>query len=112
MPLPKLERLAELPLDKDGPVFKAPWQAQAFALVISLQEQGIFSWEEWAEELGGSIERARMQGDPDLGNTYYEHWLAALEKITTNKGLTSPDVLAERKKHMHNEHQKLHGHDH
>lgn len=107
-----LEALPDLPLDEDGPVFSAPWQAQAFALVVSLQEQGIFSPEEWAEELGASIQRAREQGDPDLGNTYYEHWLSALEKITIGKGLSSPDILTERKKRIHDEHQKLHAHGH
>jgi len=112
MSLPNLESLPELPLDEDGPVFKAPWQAQAFALVVNLQQQGVFTWQEWAEELGNSIENARAKGDPDLGNTYYEHWLVALEKITSQKGLTSPAILAERKKQVHDEHQKLHGHDH
>ena len=112
MSLPDLETLPELPVDEAGPVFKAPWQAQAFALVVSLQQQGVFSWQEWAEELGSSIERARSEGDHDLGDTYYEHWLAALEKITLEKGLTSADILAERKIQVHEEHQKLHGHDH
>ena len=112
MPLPNLETLPELPLDEKGPVFKAPWQAQAFALVVSIQEQGIFSWEEWAEELGSSIAQARAEGDPDLGNTYYEHWLAALENIATKKGLSSPELLAERKLQMQEEHKRLHGHEH
>ena len=112
MPLPDLETLPELPLDEKGPVFKAPWQAQAFALVVSMQEQGVFSWEEWAEELGVSIAQARAEGDPDLGNTYYEHWLDALENISTQKGLSSPELLAERKLQMQEEHKKLHGHEH
>lgn len=112
MPLPDLKTLPELPLDEKGPVFKAPWQAQAFALVVGLQEKGIFSWEEWAEELGSSIAQARAEGDPDLGNTYYEHWLAALENISTQKGLSSPELLAERKIQMHEEHKRLHEHEH
>jgi nitrile hydratase accessory protein len=111
MPLPDLETLPELPLDEKGPVFKAPWQAQAFALVVGMQEKGIFSWEEWAEELGSSIAQARTEGDPDLGNTYYEHWLAALENIATQKGLSSPELLAERKSQMREEHERLHGHE-
>ena len=112
MPLPDLKTLPELPLDEKGPVFKAPWQAQAFALVVSMQEQGIFSWEEWAEELSSSIAQARSEGDPDLGNTYYEHWLAALENISTQKGLSNPELLAERKLQMQEEHKRLHGHAH
>ncbi len=112
MSLPDLKSLPELPLDEDGPVFNAPWQAQAFALAVSLHEQGIFSWQEWAEQLGKTIATARAQGDPDLGNTYYEHWLATLENITADKGLASPDILAERKKRVHEEHQRLHGNEH
>ncbi|MFT7459223.1 MAG: nitrile hydratase accessory protein [Planctomycetota bacterium] len=112
MDLTNLAALPDLPLDENGPVFKAPWQAQAFALVVSLQEQGILSPEEWAEQLGTSIQQAREQGDPDLGDTYYEHWLSALEIITFQKGLSSPEILAERKKRVHDEQQKMHGHDH
>jgi nitrile hydratase accessory protein len=113
MSLPDLEKIPELPVDEEGPVFNAPWQAQAFALVVNLHEQGVFSWDEWAEELGGSIQAARAAGDPDLGNTYYEHWLAALEKITSSKGLTNPELLADRKRLAHEEHQRLHnGHSH
>jgi nitrile hydratase accessory protein len=110
---PDLNKIPELPLDKDGPVFTAPWQAQAFALVVNLQQHGVFSWDEWAEQLGKSIQSARAAGDPDLGNTYYEHWLAALECITSDKGLTNPEMLAERKQKAHEEHQRLHhGHTH
>lgn len=113
MSLPDLEKLPELPVDEDGPVFNAPWQAQAFALVVNLHKKGIFSWDEWAEELGNSIQAARATGDPDLGNTYYEHWLTALEKITSSKGLTNPELLADRKQLAHEEHQRLHhGHSH
>ena len=107
-----MEALPELPLDEDGPVFQAPWQAQAFALVVSLQEQGVISPDEWAQELSSSIQRAREEGDPDLGNTYYEHWLTALEKITIEKGLSNKDRLVERKKRLHDEQQELHRHDH
>jgi nitrile hydratase accessory protein len=112
MPLPDLESLPDLPLDEKGPVFSAPWQAQAFALAVSLHEQGVFTWQEWAEQLGSTIDKAREQGDPDLGNTYYEHWLATLEYITDHKGLTNPELLAERKKRVHEEHQRLHGNKH
>ncbi len=112
MTSPDLKALPELPIDEDGPIFQAPWQAQAFALVVNLQQRGVFTWQEWAEELGSSIEAARAFGDPDLGNTYYEHWLAALEKITFEKGLANAELLAERKQRVHEEHQKLHGHKH
>ncbi|HYQ71234.1 MAG TPA: nitrile hydratase accessory protein [Gammaproteobacteria bacterium] len=113
MALPDLHHLQGIPTDADGPVFNAPWQAQAFALVVRLQEQGVFTWQEWAETLGESIDAARAHGDPDLGNTYYEHWLAALEKITLSKGLATDEILSEQKQAAHEEHQRLHSdHNH
>ena len=113
MPTPNLDTFSGIPTDEDGPVFKAPWEAQAFALVVRLQEQGVFSWEEWAEAMSQSINKAREQGDPDLGNTYYQHWLATLERMSLEKGLATEETLAEKKQAAHLEHQKLHsGHDH
>lgn len=110
MSAPDLDNLAGIPVDDDGPVFKAPWEAQAFALVIRLHEQGLFTWSEWTEQLGQSIAAARARGDPDLGNTYYEHWLAALETLVTTKGLVSAELLAERKDAIEQEQKRLHDH--
>ena len=76
------------PCDQEGPVFNEPWEAQAFGMVIALHEIGAFSWQEWATTLSEEISLAQQLGDPDLGNTYYHHWLNALEKITTEKGLS------------------------
>jgi nitrile hydratase accessory protein len=78
----------------DGPVFREPWQAQAFALVLSLHERGLFSWSEWTAALGDEIRKAQAAGDPDTGETYYHHWLAALERLVAAKGLTDPQALA------------------
>jgi nitrile hydratase accessory protein len=66
------------PHDDEGPVFAEPWQAQAFALAVRLADEGLFTWDEWAAALSAEIARAQEAGDPDLGNTYYQHWLRAL----------------------------------
>ena len=79
------------------PVFRAPWEAQAFALAVRLHDAGAFTWREWAEQLAAAITRAQVRGDPDLGTTYYEHWLAALETLLAEKSLVAPDELARRK---------------
>ena len=76
------------------PVFRAPWEAQAFALAVSLQERGVFTKTEWAATLGDEIKRAQAAGDPDTGETYYRHWLAALERIVAEKGVTDAATLA------------------
>lgn len=85
--------LPGLPRDDDGPVFSAPWQAQAFALALALHERGAFTWPEWAAALTAAIRRAQAAGDADLGDTYYRHWLDALEQLTIAKGLADADRL-------------------
>ena len=93
----RLDILSRLPLDKDGPVFAEPWQAQAFALAVKLSEQGHFTWKESAGTLSEELQAAASRGEPDDGSHYYEHWLAALERLVTSKGLTRAEALAERK---------------
>ncbi len=82
-----------LPRDSDGPVFAAPWQAQAFAMTLTLHQRGVFTWPEWASALADEIKRAQAAGDPDTGETYYLHWLATLERIVADKGVTTHDAL-------------------
>ena len=85
----QLAALPRLPREKDGPVFAEPWEAQAFALAVKLCEQGHFTWTEWAGALGEELRAAAARGEPDDGSHYYHHWLAALERLVTEKGLTS-----------------------
>jgi nitrile hydratase accessory protein len=85
--------LKDVPRDEEGPVFREPWEAQAFAMALSLHERGLFTWTEWAAALAEEIKRAQASGDPDLGNTYYRHWLATLEKLIATKGVVSPQTL-------------------
>jgi nitrile hydratase accessory protein len=93
----RLAALPRLPREKDGPVFAEPWEAQAFALAVKLSEAGHFTWTEWAEMLGAELKAGAERGDPDDGSRYYHHWLAALERLVTEKGLTSRDAMQERK---------------
>jgi nitrile hydratase accessory protein len=85
--------LPDLPRAGDEPVFAEPWQAQAFAMTLALHQQGLFSWPEWAHTLARQIQAAQARGDADLGDTYYHHWLAALEAIVAAKGASSSDEL-------------------
>jgi nitrile hydratase accessory protein len=85
--------VASIPHDDNGPVFHEPWEAQAFALTLALHERGVFTWKEWAAALAAEIRRAQAEGDPDTGETYYLHWLAALEKLVSEKGVTSGETL-------------------
>ena len=78
-------------------MFAEPWQAQAFALAVRLSSQGHFTWKEWASALAEELKAAADRGEPDDGTHYYEHWLAALERLVAAKGLTNWAALAERK---------------
>jgi nitrile hydratase accessory protein len=92
-----LDALPAIPRDAEGPVFRAPWEAQAFAMAVSLHERGVFTWPEWAQTLGEEIAAARARGENDDGTRYYYFWLAALEKLVAEKRLVLADELAERK---------------
>lgn len=82
-----------MPRDDDGPVFREPWEAQAFAMTLALHERGLFTWPEWADTLAQEIKRAQAAGDPDTGETYYRHWLNALERLVQEKGIADTKAL-------------------
>jgi nitrile hydratase accessory protein len=83
-----------LPLgDDSAPVFAEPWQAQAFAMTLQLHQRGLFTWPEWAQALSQQISAAQAAGDADLGDTYYHHWLSALETLVAAKGATQTAEL-------------------
>jgi nitrile hydratase accessory protein len=99
--IPGLESRSALPhlsREAEEPVFAEPWQAQAFALAVTLSEQGHFTWKEWAAALATEIKAAAARDLPDDGSCYYQHWLAALERLLAVKGLTDPEALLARTK--------------
>ena len=63
--------------------FNEPWEAQTFALVVSLNERGVFSWTEWTEAVAAA---------PEDG--YYERWLATLERLLDARGVADEPELA------------------
>ena len=81
------------PRDADGPVFREAWEAQAFAMTLALHERGVFTWPEWCDALAGEIKAAQAAGDPDLGTTYYQHWVRALERMVVTKGAATTNSL-------------------
>ena len=93
----RLAALPRLPRDQGGPVFSEPWEAQAFALAVKLSEEGYFTWKEWAAALAAELKAAVDRGEPDDGSRYYQHWLAALERLVLAKKLTDIHAMRERK---------------
>jgi nitrile hydratase accessory protein len=92
-----LAALPRLPRDEGGPVFREPWEAQAFALAVKLSEEGHFTWKEWAAAFAEELKGAADRSEPDDGSHYYEHWLAVLERLVMAKGLSDPAALQQRK---------------
>jgi nitrile hydratase accessory protein len=89
----ELSALPHIPCDAEGPVFREPWEAHAFALAVSLHGKGLFTWPQWAEVLSAEIKAAQAAGDPDTGETYYRHWLRALEKLVIARGVATETQL-------------------
>jgi len=82
-----------IPRDDDGPVFREPWEAHAFAMALELHKRGVFTWPEWAAALADQIKRAQAEGERDTAETYYRHWLATLEHLVAAKGVTTTENL-------------------
>jgi nitrile hydratase accessory protein len=89
--------LPKIPRDDEGPVFRAPWEAQAFAMGVMLHERGHFTWTEWAGRLADEIAAAAARGETDDGRRYYHYWLAALEKLVADKRIVLADELRSRR---------------
>ncbi len=91
---PRVDAAAMIPPGEQERTFEEPWQAQAFAITLALHRRGLFDWDEWAAALGAEIKAAQARGDPDDGTTYYLHWLAAIERLVRDKGITDDATLA------------------
>jgi nitrile hydratase accessory protein len=83
--------MSEIPLPSlDRPnAFAAPWEAQAFAMVLKLHEAGLFQWSEFADKLSTEI-----HAHPDA--PYYECWYEAAVELLTERGIVAPEALFEQ----------------
>jgi len=90
-----LERQA-LPPDTDEPTFAEPWQAQAFALVVSLHQAGLFAWQDWVKIFSETIVAAPATPAEDVNSAYYRQWLLAMERLVEHLGLATPTAIAQR----------------
>jgi nitrile hydratase accessory protein len=82
---------ASLPRKSGELVFHDPWERKAFALAVSLCEQGVFVWDEFRDHLIAEIAASECAAGPNTPASalpsYYESWLAALEKLLSEKGI-------------------------
>ena len=86
--------------------FAAPWEAQVFALVVSLQEAGLFTWSDWAQALGRTIRP--VEGAEEAAD--YGQWLETLERLLAERGVTAgPDIETRKAAWMRAAHATPHG---
>jgi nitrile hydratase accessory protein len=90
-----LSTLPGLPRDDEAPTFNAPWEAQAFAMAVTLHRRGLFTWREWAAALSNELAAAVTRGDPHDGSHYYHSWLATLESLVAAKSVVAEGELDE-----------------
>jgi len=88
---------AALPRKSGELVFLDPWERRVFALAIALCEEGLYRWDDFRDRLIAEIEVAEPSAGPDAPAsalpTYYEHWLAAFEKLLIEKGICTPEQV-------------------
>ena len=98
-----IPRFENMQIEDGEPVFAEPWQAQAFALVVTLHDQGVFTWSEWAEALSREIhDRGKSpESHGDLQADYYHRWLAALEALMAERGIVDGTALVDREAAWH-----------
>lgn len=70
--------------------FDEPWQAQVFALVLALQDRGVFTASEWADRLGQHLHEADAAAD---GSDYYQRFVAALVALLAEKGIATSALI-------------------
>jgi len=76
----------------EAPPFDEPWQAQIFAMAVTLSERGLFTWDQWTRALGAEI----AAGPAEAGNeAYFQAWLRALEGLLIAEGVASGAGLHE-----------------
>ena len=77
-------------LSAPEPVFLEPWHAQVFALTVSLNEAGRFSWADWVARFSETLRRNGLSRELDGGADYFGAWLETLETILAEAGNASP----------------------
>jgi nitrile hydratase len=74
--------------EPDEPVFHAGWERRAFALTLALGATG-----EWNLDASRFARENEPPGDY-LSRSYYQIWLAGLERLSAERGLVAPQEIA------------------
>jgi nitrile hydratase accessory protein len=88
-----MEGIEALPRKNGELVFDELWEGRVFGMAVALNDQGLYPWREFRDEL---VERIAEADAADDASTYYERFLAAFERLALAKGLVTPDELEQR----------------
>ncbi len=112
-PAPSLENVLseslQPPMANGEVLFEAPWHGRVFGMAVALHEAGLFSWDEFQNQLIEVIGRWDRSAQDVDEYQYYDHFQAALQQLMVDKNLVSAEDLAHRETHLAN---LPHGHDH
>ena len=88
---------AAIPRKSGEMVFHDEWERRAFAMAVALCENGHYEWSAFQAALIKEIDAANESPEhPDPSAPgYYEHWLASLERVISDKGILTRDSGSE-----------------
>ena len=105
---PNPSTLSEHSDEDSEPVFQAPWEARAFALVNQLTTEQVYSWSEWTDRFVEEISAAEAESSSN--SSYYERWVQACEELLLSKGILDIDSIEQRIKDLLIEQENKHDH--
>jgi nitrile hydratase accessory protein len=86
--------------DQAAPQFDQEWQRRAFGLAIALSEFGHYKWDDFQQSLIQAISSWENTPGPQQGAwQYYDHWVAALEKVIDDHQLLTTPVAKDAGDH-------------
>ncbi|MCW2626918.1 nitrile hydratase accessory protein [Mycobacterium sp.] len=86
--------------DQAAPRFDHEWQRRAFGLAVALSEFGHYQWDDFQHSLIQTISRWENTPEPQRGDwQYYDHWVAALEKVIADHRLLIAPVTQDAGDH-------------
>ena len=88
-----MEGVEALPRRNGELVFEALWEGRVFGMAVALNDQGVYPWGAFRDQLVERIAEADASNDP---STYYERFLAAFERLALARGLITRDELDRR----------------
>lgn len=81
-----------LPRKSGELVFHDEWERRAFAMAVSLAEQGRFAWSDFQQALIKAVAEAERDDPLNPSRGYFESWLTALEAVLAEKRLLGDPV--------------------